>query len=367
MRDLRLKELAKNLIEYSTELKAGDKILIEAIGKTEDLALELIEKVYATGGIPFLYLENPRLEAALIREASDEHFRMRREWEELRMAKMDAYVGIRCSENPYLAKNVPNDRQEQKMKLLWEPVHGKIRVPKTNWVILRYPNDSMAQQAAMPTEEFEDFYFRVCNLDYGRMSKRMEPLVDLMNQTDRVEIKGPGTDLSFSIKDIPAIKCDGKRNIPDGEVFTAPVRDSINGVISYNAPSPNQGFVFKDIVLTFKDGKIIDGKANDTQRLNALLDTDEGARYVGEFAFGLNPEIKDPMGDILFDEKIAGSIHLTPGACYEEAPNGNHSATHWDLVLCQTPAYGGGEIYFDGKLIRKDGFFTLDALQPLNP
>lgn len=367
MRDTRLKALAENLITYSTELKPGEKILIDAIGACEDLALELIEKAYAVGAVPFLHLENPRLEAALTQEAPDIHFTMRREWEEARMSQMDAYVGIRATDNPYTAKYVPNERQEQKNKLLWAPVHSKIRVPKTKWVILRYPNDSMAQQAEMPTDVFADYYFRVCNLDYAEMSKNMEPLVELMNKTDRVELKSPGTDISFSIKDIPAIKCDGQRNIPDGEVYTAPVRDSINGVISYNAPSPNQGFIFKDIVLTFKNGKIVDAKANDTERINALLDTDEGARYVGEFAIGLNPEVKDPMGDILFDEKIAGSIHLTPGACYDEAPNGNQSATHWDLVLIQTPAYGGGEIYFDGKLIRKDGLFVLDELKPLNP
>ncbi len=367
MRDQRILDLAKNLIGHSTELKEGEKILIEVIGAGEPLGLALIEAAYQVKAVPFLHLKNPELEAALLQQAPDQHFTMRRAWEEPRMAAMDAYVGIRCTDNPYADKDVPNPRQEAYMKLLWEPVHGKIRVPKTKWVVLRYPNASMAQQAAMPTGAFADFYFDVCNFDYREMSKRMTPLVEWMNETDRVEIKGPGTDLSFSIRGLPAIKCDGKRNIPDGEVFTAPVKTSINGVIRYNAPSPNQGFTFKDIALTFRDGKIVAAVANDSERLNALLDTDEGARYVGEFALGLHPKIKDPMGDILFDEKIAGSFHLTPGACYEEADNGNRSATHWDLVSIQTPAYGGGEIYFDGRLIRKDGLFVPDALQPLNP
>ena len=199
------------------------------------------------------------------------------------------------------------------------------------------------------------------------MSKAMDSLVELMNRTDRVHIKGPGTDLTFSIKDIPAIKCAGEMNIPDGEVYTAPVKESMNGVISYNTPSEEQGFTYENIRFEIKDGKIIKAAANDNERINQLLDTDEGARYFGEFAIGVNPYILNPMKDTLFDEKIAGSFHLTPGMAYEDAPNGNDSAVHWDLVMIQRPEYGGGEIYFDDVLIRKDGLFTLPELMCLNP
>ena len=233
--------------------------------------------------------------------------------------------------------------------------------------MLRYPNPSMAQLAGSSQEAFEDFYFNVCTLDYKKMSDAMDPLVDLMNRTDRVHIKGPGTDLTFSIKGIPAVKCDGLRNIPDGEVYTAPVRESMNGVISYNTFSEEQGFTFENIKFEVKDGKIIHATANDTDRINALLDTDEGARYFGEFAIGVNPYVLSPMKDTLFDEKICGSFHLTPGKCYEDAFNGNHSAVHWDLVMIQRPEYGGGEIYFDNVLIRKDGIFVTDELKGLNP
>ncbi|WP_312049560.1 aminopeptidase, partial [Exiguobacterium profundum] len=211
------------------------------------------------------------------------------------------------------------------------------------------------------------FYFNVCTLDYGKMDRAMDGLVELMNKTDRVTLKGPGTDLSFSIKDIPAIKCSGQMNIPDGEVFTAPVKDSVNGVITYNTPSPYQGFTFENVKLTFKDGKIVDATANDTERINEVFNTDEGARYVGEFAIGVNPYIQHPMKDILFDEKIDGSFHFTPGQAYDEAYNGNNSSVHWDLVNIQRPDYGGGEIWFDDVLIRKDGRFVIDALLPLNP
>ena len=247
------------------------------------------------------------------------------------------------------------------------PVHHKIRVPKTRWVVLRYPNDAMAQLSGTSTEAFEDFYFRVCNLDYSRMEAAMKPLVELMERTDRVRIKGPGTDLTFSIKGIPAIPCAGRMNIPDGEVFTAPVRDSVNGVLSYNTPSVFQGFTYENIRLTFRDGKIVEATANNTERITRVFDTDEGARYVGEFAIGVNPYVLEPMKDTLFDEKIMGSIHFTPGNCYDEAPNGNVSSIHWDLVLIQRPEYGGGEIYFDDVLIRKDGEFVLTELRGLNP
>jgi aminopeptidase len=247
------------------------------------------------------------------------------------------------------------------------PVHHEIRVPKTRWVVLRYPNDAMAQLSGTSTEAFEDFYFRVCNLDYSRMEQAMQPLIDLMNRTDRVRLTGPGTDLTFSIKDIPAIACAGGMNIPDGEVYTAPVRESVNGTLSYNTPSVFQGFTFENICLTFENGKIIKATANDTERLNKVFGIDEGARYVGEFAIGVNPYILTPMKDTLFDEKIMGSIHFTPGNCYEEASNGNASAIHWDLVLIQRPEYGGGEIYFDDVLIRKDGRFVLPELEGLNP
>jgi len=257
----------------------------------------------------------------------------------------------------------------KRYQTLWsQPVHSRIRVPDTKWVVLRWPTPSMAQQAGMSTEEFEEFYFDVCTLDYPKMAEAQKTLMALEAKTDKVHIKGPGeTDLRFSVKDIPVIQSCGLRNIPDGEVFTAPVRDSTNGVIEYNTPTLYQGTVFENIKLTFKDGKIIKVDGDDVERLEEIFNTDEGARYVGEFAIGMNPYINRPMKDILFDEKIAGSIHFTPGNSYDNAFNGNRSAIHWDLVLRQTPECGGGEVWFDDVLIRKDGLFVLDELKSLNP
>jgi len=241
------------------------------------------------------------------------------------------------------------------------------RVNKTRWCVLRWPTPSMAQAAGMSTESFENLYFDVCTMNYAKMAKAMIPLEQRMKMADRVHLKAPGTDLTFSIKGIGAKKCEGTRNIPDGEVFSCPVKNSINGMIQYNAPTLYSGTKFENVRLEFNDGKIIKATANNTKRLNEILDTDAGARYVGEFAIGFNPHILNPMCDILFDEKIAGSLHFTPGQAYEDCGNGNKSAIHWDMVLIQRPEWGGGEIWFDGELIRKDGLFVPKDLKPLNP
>lgn len=283
------------------------------------------------------------------------------------MDAMDCYVAVRGTENAAELSDVPAEKMKLYEKYYSTPVHHERRVKNTRWVVLRYPNSAMAQLSNSSQEAFEDFYFDVCNLDYSKMGKAMESLVDYMNRTDKVRITGPGTDLTFSIKDIPAIPCAGTCNIPDGEVYTAPVRDSVNGTLNYNTPSLYQGFVYENVTLEFKDGKIVKATANDTERINQVFDTDEGARYIGEFAIGVNPYVLTPMKDILFDEKIMGSFHFTPGNCYDEAPNGNESSIHWDLVCIQTPEWGGGEIYFDDVLIRKDGRFVVKELEALNP
>jgi aminopeptidase len=281
------------------------------------------------------------------------------------MKGMQAFIAVRAGNNTSEMADVPADKQNLYNREL-RPVQD-YRVNHTKWVVLRYPNYSMAQLANTSLEAFEDLYFDVCTLDYQKMSAAMDPLVALMNKTDKVQIKGPGTDLTFSIKDIGTVKCDGERNIPDGEIYTAPVKESMNGVISYNTPSEEQGFTFENIVFEVKNGKIIKATANNEKRIHELLDTDDGARYFGEFAIGVNPYILNPMKDTLFDEKIAGSFHLTPGASYEDSFNGNKSAVHWDLVMIQRPEYGGGEIWFDGVLIRKDGLFVVPELTCLNP
>lgn len=366
--DERIRKLADGLVHYSCQVKAGDKVYIHYTGEsTRALAKELVRTVYEAGGLSFIHYTDPQLQRLQIMECTKEQLELMAEVDALEMSRMDCYIAVRGSDNISELSDVPADRMALYEKYYVTPVHHDIRVPKTRWVVLRYPNDAMAQLSGVSTEAFEDFYFKVCNLDYSRMDEAMKPLVKLMEQTDRVRITGPGTDLVFSIKGIPAIPCAGRMNIPDGEVFTAPVRESVNGTLCYNTPSVFQGFTYENIRLTFENGRITDATANDTKRIRQVFDTDEGARYVGEFAIGVNPYILQPMKDTLFDEKIMGSIHFTPGNCYEEAPNGNTSSIHWDLVLIQRPEYGGGEIYFDDVLIRKDGRFVLPELACLNP
>lgn len=364
--DLRVKQLADVLVNYSCNVQKNEKVLINYEGECcKPLVKQLIKNIYARGGMPYVEMRDSSVTREILLGATEEQMDFLNEYQLMQMKGMDCYIAIRAGSNTSELSDVPSDKLNMYYRKT-QPVLD-YRVNETKWVVLRYPNESMAQLAGTSLESFEDFYFEVCTLDYAKMSKAMDSLVELMNRTDRVHIKGPGTDLTFSIKDIPAIKCAGEMNIPDGEVYTAPVRESMNGVISYNTPSEEQGFTYENIRFEIKDGKIIKATANDNERINQLLDTDKGARYFGEFAIGVNPYILNPMKDTLFDEKIAGSFHLTPGMAYEDAPNGNDSAVHWDLVMIQRPEYGGGEIYFDDVLIRKDGLFTLPELMCLNP
>ena len=367
MTDPRITKLAENLINNSIALKPGENILIETTDTPDEVSTELIKAVEKAGGNAFVRNSKSRVRRQSLLSASEAQMKLDAELALAEMKKMQAYIAIRGADNFMENCDVSDEKMLMYRKMTKETLD--YRVNKTRWCVLRWPNASMAQGAKMSTEAFEDFYFRACLADYPRMAKAAENLVNLMNRTDKVRLVANGTDITFSIKDIPAIPCCGNMNIPDGEVYTAPVRGSINGIIHYNTPTLYEGKQFSNIRLEFKDGKIVNAtcESGDNVAMNGIFDTDEGGRYVGEFAIGFNPFVNSPMCDILFDEKIAGSIHFTPGRCYEEAPNGNVSAIHWDLVLIMRPEYGGGEIWFDDKLIRKDGLFVVDELKCLNP
>ena len=365
LHDPRLDQLAAGLTGFSCELKKGERVLIDAFDVPDAMVIALVRATRARGAHPIVQIHRARITRELMLGAEEAQFAPQAEVELLRMQKMDAYIALRGSDNIFESSDVPSARVQLYARLM-KPVLDH-RVNKTKWVVLRWPTAAMAQQAGLSTEAFEDFYFKVCTLDYARMIPGMKALVALMNKTDRVQIKGPGTDLTFSIKGIGSRECGGQRNIPDGEVFSCPVKDSVEGVIQYNTPSVYLGTSFENIRLVFKKGRIVEATSNNTKRLNEILDSDPGARYVGEFALGFNPHIREPMRDILFDEKIAGSFHFTPGQAYEGVGNGNKSQVHWDMVNIQRPEYGGGEVWFDGKLIRKDGLFLPKSLHKLNP
>ena len=365
MHDPRYDQLAEVLTGYSTRLQSGEKVLIDTFDAPPEIIIALIRKTREKGAIPLANLQSNVVNRELLREAEESQYQLIAEYEMVRMRGVSSYIAVRGSHNITEQSDVPPERMKLAMKLL-KPVLDQ-RVNKTKWVVLRWPTSSMAQMAGMSTEAFEDFFFRVCTLDYSKMEAAMKPLAALMNDTDRVRIVGPGTELSFSIRGISTVACSGAHNIPDGEVFTCPVRDSVQGHVQFNAPTIYQGTAFDSIKLAFKNGRIVDATGNNSARINEILDTDEGARFIGEFALGFNPFILEPMRDILFDEKIAGSFHFTPGQAYEEADNGNRSQVHWDLVCIQRPEYGGGEIYFDDRLVRKGGKFVLEELRALNP
>ena len=360
MKDKRNETLAHQLVDYSIRLQKGEVLYLEIKGKDAlELGKQIIRLTTEKGAIPFWYYSDESLMRQWVKSAGEDQFRKQAELHLELMKRADAYIGLRGPDNPFDLADIDRKQIDKNNTLFYKPVHLEERVKRKKWVVLRFPNNAMAQLAETSQEAFEDFYYDVCCADYARMSKAMDGLIGLMEATDKVQIKAPGTDLTFSIKGMPIVKCDGRRNIPDGEVYTAPVRESINGTITYNTPSLYQGTVYNNISFTFKNGRIVKATCEGIpEKLNGILDTDEGARYIGEFAIGLNPFILHPMKDTLFDEKIAGSFHLTPGQCYELAPNGNDSAIHWDMVQIQRPDYGGGEIRFDGKLIRKDGVFT---------
>ena len=363
--DSRFSQLADVLTQHSIDLQVGEKVLIDVSDIPEEMVIATIRSVRAQGGIPFVNMGSGRIQRELLTALDRGQYDAQAVWQLEQMKAMDAYIGIRGSGNIFELSDVSSENMSEasrSMKVVLEE-----RVNCTKWVILRWPTPSMAQQALMSSEAFEDFFFRVCTYDYAKMEVGMRRLEALMKDTDRVELKGPELDLSFSIKDIGAVACGGRHNIPDGEVFSCPVLESVEGSITFNTPTLYRGTSFDQVRLRFEKGRIIEAEANDSEALKAILDSDPGARHIGEFAIGFNPLITEPMRDILFDEKIAGSFHFTPGQAYEEADNGNRSQVHWDMVHIQRPEYGGGLIYFDGELIRKDGLFVPESLHCLNP
>jgi aminopeptidase len=371
MKDPRHAKLAELLVHHSSRVQAGDNVLIEAFDIPQEFTTELVRVVGEAGGLPFVSTYQQPVMRALVKNASAEQMKTWAGVDLGRMKQMQCYIGVRGSHNIAEMSDVPRDKMDLYEKLYSHPVHSEQRVKHTRWVVLRWPLPSMAQAANTSSEAFEDFYFRVCvGVDYGRMREAMKPLEALMDRTDAVHITGPGTDLRFSIKGIGSKGCWGERNIPDGECFSCPVKESVQGHVQYNCETLYRGTVFNNIRLAFKDGRIVEATADsaaNTKKLNEILDCDPGARYIGEFSLAFNPFILNPMKDILFDEKIAGSFHFTPGQAYERPGNGNQSQIHWDMVCIQRPEFGGGEVKFDGRVIRRDGLFVVPELEGLNP
>lgn len=363
--DYKIEELSRNIVDYSIDVKDKEKVLITGPVESKKLIFALIKKIIEKGGIPFVKITDNSIQALLLEKTNDERIKELVNHSKFEVDSYDSFINIRYITNDYEQINV-NPSTRKKIGDASKKV-DYIKINKRKWVLLNYPSTTDAYKAKMNITNYENYAFDVMTLNYREMEEMVKPLKELMEKTDRVRITGKNTDLTFSIKKIPIIPCCGKANLPDGEIYTAPVKDSVNGTITYNVDSPYNGNIYRNVSLTFKDGKIIDAKCDgNNESLNEIFDTDEGARYVGEFSLGLNPKIMHPMGDILYDEKIIGSIHFTPGSAYEDAFNGNESSVHWDLVLIQREEYGGGDIYFDDVLVRKNGIFVLPELIHLN-
>jgi aminopeptidase len=363
--DPRDERLARVVVEYSLSLQPGERVLLDFRGSsTENLLLETVTGVTEAGGVPFPLVGDDSIGRRFLRAADEEQVKSWGKIHDVLMRQMQCYVRVNGTDNPFDSSDVSEEARKWEREHYMRPVHLEYRVRNTKWVVLRYPSNSMAQQARMSREAFADLYYEVCTLDYERFSRAMDPLKSLMERTDRVRLTAKDTDVTLSIKDIDVVKCDGHMNLPDGEVFTAPVRESVDGVITYNSGTIFGGTSWDWIRLTFEKGKIVDLEAsNDPDKLREIFATDEGASYVGEFSFGLHPSLHRPIRDTLFDEKIYGSFHTALGQCYNTAENGNRSAIHWDLVCIQTEEYGGGNVWFDGELVRENGHWVHPELR----
>lgn len=365
MIDKRLIMLAKKLVNYSCNVKSGEKVWVEYSDASEDFICEIIKEIFRCGAYPIVKNSNRKLKSVMLNNATKQYYNFLTKHDCALMQECDAVILVSGENNAFEFANVAEDKNDLYDLFYVKPVHLDIRINK-KWVLLRFPTPGFAQNAKMNTYEFEDYFFNVCNLDYAKLSFAMDNLKTLMEKTDKVKIISKDTNLTFSIKNMKAVKCCGECNIPDGELYTAPVKNSVNGKICFNIPSLNNGTVFRNIMLEFENGKIVNCDCNEKQKLENILNTDEGSRYLGEFAFGLNPYVNKPILDILFDEKMCGSVHFAIGNSYDDAPNGNKSAIHWDLISNHKTEFGGGEIYFDDVLIRKNGKFILPELFALN-
>ena len=361
--DMQNRKLAKVLVDYSVKVKKGEKVMIDCSGDaSRSLLYALIEEILKKGAVPYYNIIDERASRILLKNGSQTLWKEKAKIDLAAMKAMDAYIAVRGADNIFQLAGVPQEKIAEFSRHYIGPVHIKERVENTRWVVLRYPSPSFAQSAFMSDEEFEKFYFKVCTLDYKKLSKAMDPLVRLLTKTETVQLKGRNTDLTIGVKGMNWIKCDGNSNIPDGEVFSSPVKNEVNGHIAFNTKTVQAGEMFSDIEFEVKNGKIIEAgcSSGNAKKLNELLDTDKGSRYFGEFAFGTNPYINREILDILFDEKINGSNHLAVGNSYKECFNGNRSAVHWDLIIV------GCDVYCDGTLIRKGKKFIHPSLKGLN-
>jgi aminopeptidase len=367
MADLRLEKLADLLVNYSVAVRPGDKVAIQGETQAEPLFKALYAKVLQAGGHPFLALSPNGLSELFYKLASDDQIKHIPPPTRLLYDTYDVMISIGAEDNTKALTNIDTARivaraqarSDMRKNFLERSARKEVR-----WTYALYPTSAYAQDAEMSLGEYEDFVYQAClgdendPIDYWkRFSARQQKVVEWLKGKKKIHVTAPETDLTFSVEGRSFINCDCQMNVPDGEVFTGPVEDSINGHVYFSYPTIENGHEVDGVRLWFKDGKVIKAAAAKNEEfLLKTLDTDEGARYVGEFAFGTNTGITKFTRQILFDEKIGGSFHMALGASYPETGGKNVSAIHWDMI-CDMRR--GGEVMVDGKLLYKDGRFVI--------
>lgn len=340
----KLRNLAGVIVNYSLGLKKGENLVLKGHGfDTYPLVKEIYREAVKVGAHVDVRFGTNELGRIFMEEASDEQMKHLTSLDKQVAKSYDAMVQIVGYENRYELTDVDGDKLAARAVAM-KPL-GDI-LQETRWCLLYYPNAASAAVAQRSTEEWEDFVLDSCLLDWKKVEKLEERFIELLKKVSLVRVVGEETDLSVRIKGQKWRACCGRRNLPDGEVFTGPVRDDVNGVIRYNTPSHYSGHDFGWVKLWLEKGKVVKEESDNLAGLQEILATDKGARFFGEFAFGLNKNIKKPTKMILFDEKMEKSLHMALGKCYKECPNGNDSAIHWDLIFRFKEAKA--KIYFDG-------------------
>lgn len=366
MIDRRLENLGDIIVMHSCKIQKGENVLIEASIQSTDLVKYLLKKCYEIGANPFVIYNDMATNRIIISNCNEKQLEIMKEWESAIMDKIDSYIEIRGFDNTCEMFNVPAEKNNLYWENFYGPVQFGLRGPNHKWVTLNYPTPAMAQKFKMNTDDFEEYFFSVCTTNYKEMAENMIELKKAVDSAKKMTIKKHGYSLEIGIG-AEAYICAGEINIPDGELFFAPKKYEVNGTILFDTPCLFRNLMFKDIKLTFKDGKVVEASSsNYNDKLNDIVFTDEGSCYLGEVAFGTNPNVDRIVDNILFDEKMLGSIHIALGDAHVNSDNGNRSTLHWDIVQVHKESYGGGEIYLDDKLIMKDGIFIPNALQSLN-
>lgn len=355
MKDSRVEKLADILVNYSVKVKKGDTVLIRGDELGKPLLLEVYRKVVEAGGNPLLSISFDEMNKIFYDHASKAQLSHTSKIKLYEAKNCDAVIIVHAPANSKALSAV--DPAKMTMRSRANKPISEIIVNKKKWVLTNYPTQALAQDAEMSIDEYEEFLFGATNLDWAKVEKEQERIKKVIDKGNTIRIVGKDTDLTFSIKGRKGIKCCGNSNMPDGEIFYAPVENSANGHIFYDFPAIHNGKEVSGIRLGFEKGKVVKATAEKNEEyLFAMLDTDKGARYIGEFGIGTNYGIKRFTRDILFDEKIGGTIHLAVGRSYEESGGKNDSAIHWDMIK---DLRHGGAIYLDGKRIQENGKFLI--------